>query len=181
MKKKIENQQNPSKKPNQSKASKGSGKKQIPFWVVIAGILIVLAGVWGGKTYYRDYQQQSKLTEAQKTGVYKGVSGKHRVLLSNSEYRFRETKSVMNPMAYRASKQIRAYSVAKKHPKVMDHIYCFCGCSKTIRHKSLLSCFTDNHGSMCGICQDQAIMAAEMAEDGKSMIEIVDAMDNNFS
>jgi len=31
---------------------------------------------------------------------------------------------------------------------VMDQVFCYCGCDKSpFNHKSLLSCFTDSHGS----------------------------------
>jgi hypothetical protein len=41
-----------------------------------------------------------------------------------------------------------AYEAAKKHPAVLDKLYCWCKCSnEPFNHKSLLSCFADDHGS----------------------------------
>ena len=44
----------------------------------------------------------------------------------------------------------KAYQVAKEIPWVLDSIYCYCMCeeSPTFRHKSLLSCYVDNHAAM---------------------------------
>jgi pyruvate/oxaloacetate carboxyltransferase len=45
--------------------------------------------------------------------------------------------------------QVRAaYEAAKKHPDVLDKLYCWCKCSnEPFNHKSLLSCFVDDHGA----------------------------------
>lgn len=44
----------------------------------------------------------------------------------------------------------KAYQAAKEIPWVLDSIYCYCFCeeSPAFKHKSLLSCYVDNHAAM---------------------------------
>jgi hypothetical protein len=74
-----------------------------------------------------------------------------------------------------------SYGVAGNISQVLDQIYCFCSCSRSIGHKSLLSCFTDDHAANCGIYMDQALLADKMTSKGSSIVDIVDAMDAQFN
>jgi hypothetical protein len=57
-----------------------------------------------------------------------------------------ETRPVLNPSLFRGMAR-EAYAAAKKYPEVMDQVFCYCKCDEPpVNHKSLLSCFTDNHG-----------------------------------
>jgi hypothetical protein len=83
----------------------------------------------------------------------------------------RETKSTLSPALF-VSKTASAYRLAQEIPDVLDHLYCYCHCDKSIGHVSLLSCFTDTHAANCGVCQNEAIDAAEMLKKGSSLPEI---------
>ena len=65
-----------------------------------------------------------------------------------------------------------AYAVARAIPAVLDGLHCYCNCSMSIGHRSLLSCFEDLHGTGCDICQLQAQMAAEGFAAGRSLEDI---------
>jgi len=43
-----------------------------------------------------------------------------------------------------------AYAVAREIPQTLAELPCYCHCDKSIGHKSLHSCFTDDHGANCG-------------------------------
>ena len=47
-------------------------------------------------------------------------------------------------------------------------------------HKTLLTCFTSQHGSKCKICMDEVIYAHKLYKEGRSMDEIVLAIDKKF-
>ncbi|MBF0280232.1 MAG: hypothetical protein HQM13_20705 [SAR324 cluster bacterium] len=155
-------------------------KKRVPRWAAWVGVIIIIAGIWGSWDFYRDYQQTSLLEASEKEGVYRGLSGRHHVMLDSSSYQFRESKAVVDPMRFPFKKQFAAYSAAHKHSEVMDQLYCYCACEQGIGHKSLLSCFADNHGANCGICMDEALLAAEMTENGAPVSEIADALDDSY-
>ena len=67
-----------------------------------------------------------------------------------------------------------AYEVARKYPDLIDRIHCFCECKESTRehHKTLLTCFTNLHAAGCGICQHEALMAAQMKDQGASDDEV---------
>ena len=90
-----------------------------------------------------------------------------------------ETKAVLSPARF-VGKTASAYQVAKDNPDLLDHMYCYCYCAKTIGHKSLLSCFTDNHAKNCTICQDQAFYAKSLADKGYDLIKVRQGVDKKY-
>jgi len=61
-----------------------------------------------------------------------------------------ETRATLDPGLFKDPTIKKAYQVAKDIPGVLDSIYCFCYCeeSPAFKHKSLLSCYVDNHAAM---------------------------------
>lgn len=95
------------------------------------------------------------------------------------KYVRRETKSTLSPALF-VGKTASAYRLASAIPDVLDHLYCYCHCDKSIGHVSLLSCFTDTHAANCAVCQDEAIDAAAMAKNGSSLPEIKRQIDRKY-
>jgi hypothetical protein len=75
----------------------------------------------------------------------KGVSAQ-----KDESLRKGETRATLDPGMFADQKVRKAYQVAKDIPWVLDSIYCYCQCAESpaFRHKSLLSCYVDNHASM---------------------------------
>ena len=55
-----------------------------------------------------------------------------------------------------------AYQVAKKIPMTLAQLPCYCHCDKSFGHKSLHTCFEDDHASHCAVCVDEALLAYEL-------------------
>jgi hypothetical protein len=93
----------------------------------IAGLLIVFFVIAGA------------VEGAQKTTVKKDES-----------LRRGETRATLDPNIFNDPRVRKAYQVAKDIPWVIDSIYCYCFCeeSPAFRHKSLLSCYVDDHAAM---------------------------------
>jgi hypothetical protein len=68
-----------------------------------------------------------------------------------------------------------AYTAALKLPKVVAQQPCYCGCDRT-GHRSLLDCFRSTHAAGCDICVKEAILAGRMHEQGKTVMEIRNAI-----
>ncbi len=64
-----------------------------------------------------------------------------------------------------------AYQVARDNPQVLAQLPCFCYCD-TIGHKSLHSCYEDDHSTGCTVCIDSALTAKVLTKEGKSPSEI---------
>ena len=61
-----------------------------------------------------------------------------------------ETRATLDPNIFARNPRIeKAYQIAKEIPWVLDSIYCYCFCkeSPAFKHKSLLSCYVDNHAA----------------------------------
>lgn len=61
-----------------------------------------------------------------------------------------ETKATLDPGLFKDPVIKKAYQIAKEIPWVLDSIYCYCFCAESpaFKHKSLLSCYVDNHAAM---------------------------------
>ena len=73
-----------------------------------------------------------------------------------------------------------AYKMAAEIPKVIDSQFCYCYCKRDHGHKTLLTCFTNTHGSKCGICMGEVIYAYELYKEKLSLDDIVAEMDEKF-
>jgi len=75
-----------------------------------------------------------------------------------------------------------AYEVARKIPRTLDRLHCFCECAESLqfRHKTLLTCFTDRHAAGCGICMQEALLASELKQKGASDDEVVPLVESMF-
>ena len=90
-----------------------------------------------------------------------------------------ETLPTLSPVSF-VGKTAKAYQVASENRELLDSMYCYCNCKKTIGHKSLLSCFTDRHAENCQICQDQAFYAADKHKQGYMIADVRMAVDKKF-
>lgn len=91
-----------------------------------------------------------------------------------------EKRATMSPGHF-IGKTGMAYKAAKENPDLLDKIYCYCKCQDNFGHKSLLTCFVDRHGSQCGVCMDEALMASDLRKKGYSDEEIVEKVNAKFS
>lgn len=60
-----------------------------------------------------------------------------------------------------------AYVVAKQIPETLAQLPCYCECDKAFGHKSLHTCFVDDHASQCAVCVDEALLAYKLQKDEK--------------
>jgi len=91
-----------------------------------------------------------------------------------------ETRETLNPDYFTGSTAV-AYKIAKEIPEVIDSLHCYCECQKHFGHKSLLTCYVDEHAAYCDICMDEAFMAYELHKQGKDIGAIRKAVDARYS
>lgn len=65
-----------------------------------------------------------------------------------------------------------AYRAAKEIPQTLAQLPCYCHCDMSKGHKSLHSCFEDEHGENCGICIGEAVMAYNLERQGLRAAQI---------
>lgn len=60
-----------------------------------------------------------------------------------------------------------AYQIAKKIPVTLAQLPCYCHCDQSFGHKSLHTCFEDDHASHCAVCVDEALLAYQLETEEK--------------
>ena len=90
-----------------------------------------------------------------------------------------ETRPVMSSAFY-TGKAAEAYRIAAEIPKIIDSQFCYCYCKKNHQHKTLLTCFTNEHGSKCDTCINEVLYAYELYKQGKTLDEIIVSVDKKF-
>jgi hypothetical protein len=64
-------------------------------------------------------------------------------------------------------KQKLAYQAAAEIPQTLAQLPCYCYCDRGFGHKSLHSCFVDDHASHCAVCVDEALLAYRLQKEEK--------------
>ncbi len=94
-----------------------------------------------------------------------------------------ETREILSPDIFASKPYIaRTYEIANEIPQVLDKLFCYCYCSMNpkFKHKSLLTCYTDNHASMCGTCMSEAVVAMKMTQANKTPSEIAEVFKKKY-
>ena len=99
---------------------------------------------------------------------------------TSQELRGGETRATLSP-EYFSGSTAAAYKIAKEIPEVIDSLHCYCECKKHFGHKSLLTCYVDDHAAYCDVCMDEAFMAYELHKQGKGVADIRRQVDEKFS
>ncbi|MDX6694878.1 MAG: hypothetical protein QOF02_2481 [Blastocatellia bacterium] len=55
-----------------------------------------------------------------------------------------------------------AYKAVREIPQTIAQLPCYCHCDEGFGHKSLHSCFEDDHGAHCAVCVNEALLAYQM-------------------
>ena len=83
------------------------------------------------------------------------------------------------------------YQVAGTATDILDYMPCYCGCGESIGHGSNTNCFVDeiredgsvvwdDHGTRCLVCLEIAIQSVKMTQEGKSLQEVRDFIDDMY-
>jgi len=60
-----------------------------------------------------------------------------------------------------------AYRAAREIPVTLAQLPCYCHCDQGFGHKSLYSCFQDDHASHCDVCVREALLALRLEKEQK--------------
>ncbi len=74
-----------------------------------------------------------------------------------------------------------AYQAAKDVPEVLEQLPCYCGCRHEFNHENNLYCFRDEHASACTICEDIALEARKMHDQGLPIERIKEVIKEKYS
>ena len=99
---------------------------------------------------------------------------------------FQDAKSARNLGPTLAPEQFHgptrdAYRVVKEIPETIAQLPCYCHCDMSIGHKSLYSCFEDNHASQCAVCVNEALIAYNLHKNGMAPAQIREYIIQQYS
>ena len=60
-----------------------------------------------------------------------------------------------------------AYRAVKQIPTTIAQLPCYCHCDEGMGHKSLYSCFEDDHAAHCAVCVNEALLALRLEREQK--------------
>ena len=78
------------------------------------------------------------------------------------------------------------YLAAADDEAAFSAVRCYCGCEDFLGHEDLRACFVrddgawERHATGCGICLAQAEMVIDLREQGRSVDEVADAIDDRY-
>lgn len=82
------------------------------------------------------------------------------------------------------------YAEVAQHKDLLENIPCYCGCGETAGHTSSYDCFInaeddngitwDDHGAKCGVCVDIVAQSMSWSNEGKSVKEIRERIDEAY-
>jgi cytochrome c biogenesis protein CcmG, thiol:disulfide interchange protein DsbE len=89
----------------------------------------------------------------------------------------KEIPKTLSPDKFTDAETKAAYVVAQENPKLLLQLPCYCYCDDGLNHKSLLSCYIDEHAAHCDICRKIAIDGNRLQKEQKmSPAEIRDKL-----
>ena len=77
-----------------------------------------------------------------------------------------DASAVLDPARFADAGVRHAYWVATQIPKVLNQLYCWCGCENRGVHRSNLQCFEDEMAVNCDVCQGTAEIAYDLVQQG---------------
>lgn len=61
-----------------------------------------------------------------------------------------------------------AYRIVREKPELIAQLPCYCYCDRGFGHKSLHSCYVDDHAAHCAVCVDEVLIAYNLQKRGLS-------------
>lgn len=62
-------------------------------------------------------------------------------------------------------KTFAAYKAVREIPNTIAQLPCYCYCDEAHGHKSLHSCYENEHASSCAVCVDEVLMAYQLEKE----------------
>ena len=65
-----------------------------------------------------------------------------------------------------------AYRIVREAPQLIAQLPCYCYCDRGFGHKSLHSCYVDDHAAHCAVCVEEVLAAHDLQQRGLSAPQI---------
>ena len=123
--------------------------------VFVIGILLLLNQAVGIDAHTTVSQEKNSVGEKRVPAHYKDLND------------VKELPKTLPPEKFKDLETKAAYKIAQENPTLLLQLPCYCYCDDGINHKSLLSCYIDEHAAHCDICMKEAIDADRLQKEEK--------------
>jgi hypothetical protein len=123
--------------------------------VFVIGILLFLNQAVGIDAHTTVSQEKNSVGEKRVPAHYKDLND------------VKELPKTLPPEKFKDLETKAAYKIAQENPTLLLQLPCYCYCDDGINHKSLLSCYIDEHAAHCDICMKEAIDADRLQKEEK--------------
>jgi hypothetical protein len=138
-------------------------------WLLILGIAVLLAAVVlivnSGNTSKQQAQPQDHMASHQPS-----QNPATAVKTIPAHYEHAPSRSSLGPTLApeKFTGLVRdAYGAAREIPQTLAQLPCYCHCDRGMGHKSLFSCYEDDHASHCAVCVNEALLALKLEREQK--------------
>ena len=138
--------------------------------IALAIIAVAVGIVIHQKADERKAAIQKPVSNANSHSAHKASEVAPRVPAYQSGTEIRSLRPTLEPSEF-IGKTREAYKVAKQIPETLAQLPCYCHCDQGFGHKSLHSCFEDDHAAHCAVCTDEALMAYELQKNQRLTTE----------
>ena len=105
----------------------------------------------------------------------------HRIPAYQSSVNTDSLPTTLSPNEF-FGKAREAYAAAKSIPQILAQLPCYCHCDQSLGHKSLHTCFENDHAAHCAVCVDEALLAYQLhKEQGMSPEQIRETIVAKYS
>ena len=134
--------------------------------LIIIGLLAIVAGIVVLIQSHEKNKTQANLSEALFAPAPAGPAHAHtkRVPAFQQPEETKNLPPTLSPAEF-IGKTKQAYEAARKIPETLAQLPCYCECDRGFGHKSLHTCFTDDHASHCAVCVDEALLAYKLQQE----------------
>ncbi len=134
--------------------------------LILVGVALVVASA----LLFTRSQKTSKPLETSSVAESNAEPTHSRVPAYQTVAETRSLGPTLDPSKF-IGKTREAYKVAREIPDTLAQLPCYCHCDRGFGHKSLHSCFEDDHASQCAVCTDETLMAYRLIKDQKMSAE----------
>ena len=155
---------------------KGLVMKRIFVGLIILAITFIAIWIWFPKPQDRTTMSANPIADQNSRNATRSATHNHAAMNRvPAHYDFAPSLNTLRrtlaPELFTGNVQL-AYRAAKEIPQTLAQLPCYCHCDMSQGHKSLHSCFEDEHGENCGICIGEAVMAHNLQRQGFKVSQI---------
>lgn len=144
------------------------GEQRVRNKALIVGLAII--AVAAGVVIHRQVDKRkaqistASNSPANASSTHSHATSQSRVPKFQTASETRNLSATLAPAQF-IGKTREAYKVAREIPETLAQLPCYCHCDQSFGHKSLHSCFVDDHAAHCAVCTEEALLAYELQKE----------------